>query len=99
MSRLGDVLAGRLPLAETFWTWAVGLGLAVNVAATALSLAALAADLPPAAALALHFAPVPCNIALVVAVWRSAARYAGPRRRAEAARMAVVAWAALLTLL
>lgn len=99
MSRLGDFWAGRLPLAEAFWTWAVAGGLALNVAATGLTLAALAAELPPALAVAVHLAPAPLNVALAVAVWRSAARYDGPRAWAEAARAAAVAWAALLMLI
>jgi hypothetical protein len=33
-----------------------------------------------------------------VGVWRSAARYDGPPLRAEAARIAVLAWAGLLVL-
>ena len=99
MSRLGDLWAGRLPLVEAFWVWAVGVGLAVNLAATALTLGALSAGLPPAAAVAAHLVPAPVNVALAIAVWRSAGRYEGPRRWAEGARVSAVGWAGLLMLL
>lgn len=98
MSRLADFWNGRLPLAEAFWVWAVFVGLTLNVAATGLTLAALAAQLPPAAALAIHLAPAPLDVALAVGVWRSAGRYAGPRHRADMARAAAVVWAGVLTL-
>lgn len=98
MSALGDLWAGRLPLAEAFWKHAVLIGFAANVAATGGALAAVAADLPGVLALAIHLSPVPYTAACAVGVWRSAARYDGPPLRAEAARIAVLAWAGLLVL-
>jgi hypothetical protein len=97
--RLADLWAGRLPLGEAFWIWAVGVGLALNVAASAAMLGMLAAGLPGALALAVHLAPAPYNLAVVVAIWRSAAAYDGPPGNAAAARVAVVVWAAFLMLI
>lgn len=99
MSRLGDLWAGRLPLGAAFWTWGVGVGAAVNLVATGGMMAAAAAGLPGAVALAIHLAPLPYNAAVAVGVWRSADRYEGPRLWAEAARVAAVVLAAVLTLL
>lgn len=99
MSRLGALWAGRVALAEAFWLWAVAGGLVLNLAFTALTFAVLAADLPGAVAVAAHLAPAPANVALAVAVWRSAARYEGPRHWAEGARVSAVAWAGLLMLI
>lgn len=98
MSRMAALWAGRLPLVEAFWLWAVGGGLALNLGATFLMLALLTAELPAALALAVNFAPVPANVALAVGVWRSADRYEGPRHWADAARAGGVAWAAFLML-
>lgn len=99
MSRLGALWAGRLPLAEAFWLWAVAGGLALNLAASALTLAALAAGLPGGLAVAVHLLPAPVNAVLAVGVWRSAARYEGPHHWAEGARVSAVAWAGLLMLI
>lgn len=99
MRRLADLWAGRLPLGEAFWIWAVGVGLALNVTASAAMLGMLAVDLPGALALAIHLAPAPYNVAVAIAVWRSAAAYEGPPGNAAAARVAVLAWAAFLMLI
>ena len=99
MSRLADLWAGRLPLAEAFWSWAAVVGIAVNAAATAGTFAVIAADLPAWLALVVHLVPLPYNAAIAVGVWRSAAHYQGPRHWADAARAVVLVWAALLTLL
>jgi len=93
---IGDLWAGQLPLGEAFWKHAVAIGFAVNLAATTGGLSVLIADGPSAAALAVYLSPVPYMVACVVGVWRSAARHAGPPRQAEAARVAVLVWAALL---
>jgi hypothetical protein len=95
---LGDLWSGRLGLAEAFWTWAVLIGLTVNMVFTGATLAVVATDGPALLALALHLAPVPYNLAIAVGVWRSAAAYDGERQWADLARAAVVAWAMFLTL-
>ena len=99
MRRLGNLWSGRLPLGQAFWIYAVFIGATVNIAATAAMLGALAAGLHGVLALTMHLSPLPYTAAFVVGVWRSAARHDGARHHAEAARIAVVAWAVVLTLL
>ena len=98
MRTLADLWHGRLPLARAFWTHAVLIGLALNVAATGGMLAALAAGLPAALALAVHLSPLPYYLACAVGVWRSAAGHEGPPHEAELARAAVIVWVAVLLL-
>ena len=97
MRQLSALWRGQLPLGEAFWTYAVLIGAAVNIAATAGTMTALAADLNGILALAIHLLPLPYNAAMVVGVWRSAALHDGPRHHAEIARISVVIWAALLS--
>lgn len=99
MRRLGNLWHGRLPLGDAFWIYGILIGAMVNIAATGASLAALAAGLNGVAALVIHLSPLPYNAAMVVGVWRSAARHDGPRYHGQAAQIAVLAWAALLTVL
>lgn len=49
--------------------------------------------------MAFHLAPAPINLALAVAVWRSAGTYEGPRQWVEAARVSAIGWTGLLMLL
>ena len=87
MSRLRALWAGDLPLGEAFWTYAVTIGLTVNVVTSLLFLALIAADRPLAALFAGYVCSVPYNVVAVVGVWRSAARYQGERAHAELARL------------
>jgi hypothetical protein len=43
--------------------------------------------------------PIPYNLFMLVAVWRSAERYTGPRERAELARAVIILWTAAECLL
>lgn len=90
---------GDLPLATAFWEYAVAYGSILNLLTTFVSFAVLAMKGSTALAVALHIMPLPYNVAVVVGVWRSAARYAGERRWAEIARVAVIVWALLASLL
>lgn len=93
---LKDLWAGRLPLADAFWTYAVFWGVLVNIGATAAALALLvaakaaagatAAHAAALAAAALHALPIPFNVVVLVGVWRSAARPDHPRLAGLAAR-------------
>lgn len=90
--------AGKLPLRQAFWDYAVFYGLLINLATHGVFLALLMND-ANAVLVALAFAlPVPYNILVAVAVWRSAARYRGPKRWAELARLGIVIWMIGLTL-
>lgn len=78
---------GNLALADAFWNWAVFGGLIVNVTSTAAFLFLIVADRPVAAAVTGYVVSVPYNIAVVVGVWRSAARFEGEPRWADLARI------------
>lgn len=98
MTRLRSLWLGELPLGEAFWTWAIGIGLVVNVATSALFLAMIAADRPWTALFLGYALSVPYNVVAVVGVWRSADRHEGPAVHAELARAATVIVMLLLTL-
>lgn len=85
---------GALPLPRAFWDWAILGGFFVNLAATAASLALVVAGVHVFWPLAVHLAPLPYNILVLVAVWRSAVAYAGPPVWAKLARLAIVVWTA-----
>jgi hypothetical protein len=97
--RLGDLWRGELPLGSAFWTYAVLIGATANIAATAAMMTALAAGAHGVVGLAIHLSPLPYNVTMTVGVWRSAARHSASPHHAQAARIAVVAWAILLSLL
>ena len=91
--------AGQLPLGEAFWKYALLYGTLASLLATGLALASLAAGLPAAAALAIHFLALPYLLAAVVGVHRSASRYTGPALWARAAEIGVILWAILMAVL
>jgi hypothetical protein len=88
MAKLRSLWLGRLSLDEAFWTWAIGIGLLVNLTTSALFLALITADRPWAALFVGYVLSVPYNILATVGVLRSAARYDGPALHAELARIA-----------
>ena len=90
MRKLRSLWLGELPLGEVFWTWAIGIGLLVNLTTSALFLALISADRPWSALFVGYALSVPYNILAGVGVWRSAARYEGSAFHAEAARMATL---------
>ena len=85
--------AGNVPLARVFWQYAMIGGTALNGVATLLAMALLAADAPALLALAAFALPIPYNLFVLVAVWRSASAYQGPRLLADLARITSVIWA------
>lgn len=108
LARLKDLWAGRLRLADAFWTYAVFWGLLFNIAATlaafAIVVAAKAAagggdggSLAALAALAVHLLPLPYNVVSLVGVWRSAGRPDIPAPVSLAARTVTVALFVLFT--
>lgn len=90
---------GQVALGRAFWEYAVVYGSLANLVTTILAFAVLAAGGAGLLALAVHLLALPYNVAAVVGVWRSAARYRGPAGRADLARAGVVVWAILATLL
>ncbi|WP_245458621.1 MULTISPECIES: hypothetical protein [unclassified Mesorhizobium] len=69
-----DVPGDRL-----FWRDMMMVGTAINIASSALALVLLGLKLPLGVVLAVHFAPVPYNIFLTLAVWRTAEKSAGAK--------------------
>ena len=90
MRNLRSLWLGELPLGEAFWTWAIGIGLTVNLTTSALFLALIAADRPWSALFVGYALSMPYNVLASVGVWRSAARYEGSAAYAEAARIATL---------
>ncbi|HSA80621.1 MAG TPA: hypothetical protein VLE23_07340 [Geminicoccaceae bacterium] len=92
-SFLRRLWAGEIPLARVFWHYAMIGGSVLNVAATLLAMALLAADAPAVFALVAFALPIPYNLFVLVAVWRSASAYEGPRLLADLARVTCLIWA------
>lgn len=91
--------AGAVPLASAFWSYAMIGGTALNVATTLLAMALVAMDAPAVVAVIVFALPIPYNLLVLVAVWRSAGAYQGLRIWADLARGAILAWAAAAILL
>jgi hypothetical protein len=92
-----DLWAGRVPLARAFWGYAICWGFLINIVATILALALVVAGAPNPVVLAVHLAPIPWNVLVVVGVWRSAGSADVSPGWAIAARVASTAWTILLT--
>lgn len=97
MRKLRSLWLGELPLDEAFWTWAITIGLLVNLTTSALFLVLITADRPWAALLVGYAPSVPYNAVALVGVWRSAARYPGPAVHADLARIATAVAMLLLS--
>jgi hypothetical protein len=97
-SRLRKLWRGELPLADAFWNYAIIYGSILNLLATIGALAILAIRWPALLALAVHLAPLPYNVVVVVGVWRSAGGDRGSPHWALLARILVIVWAAIATL-
>lgn len=83
---------GQVPLTVLLWRDMIGVGTLINLIATVLALAAMVQGAHPALALTLHFAPLPYNVFLFVALWRS------PHRDVVTSTLAAV-WLAAVTLI
>jgi hypothetical protein len=70
---------GAVPLDRLFWRDLVLVGTAINIASSVAALILLGLKLPLAFALAAHFAPVPYNLFLTFAVWRTAEKAGGAK--------------------
>jgi hypothetical protein len=98
MTNLVALSRGELPLREAFWTWAVTVGLLVNVMTSMLFLILIMQDLAWAALLIGYGVSLPYNVVATVGVWRAAVRYDGPAIHADLARGATVLLMAALSL-
>lgn len=90
--------SGDMPLVRAFWDVAVIGGLLLNASTSIAAFALFTTELSAWVGVAVFLLPLPYNLLAVVAVWRSAARYPGPRHWATAARIAVLLWIATVTL-
>jgi len=88
---------GLVPLDRLFWRDMLLVGTSISVATSAVALLLLGAKAPLAAALAVHFAPVPYNVFLFLAVWRTAA--AQPGLLAAIAQVVAALWLIAASLL
>jgi hypothetical protein len=98
VSRIRALWNGEVPLAHVFWSWAIIYGSLANLATTAVALAGIVLGWPGWLAVLIFFLPLPYNVLMVAAVWRSADRYQGDAVWAHAARIAILVWAAIATL-
>ena len=90
--------AGDLPLRQAFWDYAVFWGVLLNLVTHGMFFALLLND-ANSMLVALAFAlPIPYNLLVIVAVWRSAGRYSGPKKWADLARLGTVVCMIGLTL-
>jgi len=87
-----------VPLVRAFWTYAVLLGVAVNVLTSGAFLALVAADQPFAALAVGYGLSIPYNIVATVGVWRAARRYDGDPAHAQLARVVTLVGMLLLSL-
>ncbi len=98
MAKLVALWSGHLALDEVFWTWAVTVGLLINIATSILFFVLILQDCLVAALIAGYAVSAPYNVMATVGVWRSAAHYAGPSLHADLARIASVILMTALTL-
>jgi hypothetical protein len=87
---LGAMWRGEVPLSQVVWRDMVLVGTVLNIVAMGLAFLVVVLGASMTAFIAIHFLPVPYNIFLVAAVWRSAER--APVDQAWAARIGSVAW-------
>jgi hypothetical protein len=97
MRKLRALWSGELPLGEAFWTFAIGIGLLVNLSTSALFLALISFDRPWAALFVGYVLSVPYNFVALVGVWRSAGRYQGQALHADLARIVTLVAMLLLS--
>jgi hypothetical protein len=97
MTKLRALWSGDLPLGEAFWTFAIGIGVLVNLASSVLFLALITLDRPFAALFVGYVLSAPYNVVALVGVWRSAARYQGEALHADLARIVTLVVMLLLS--
>jgi hypothetical protein len=97
--RITALWRGEIPLPLAFWRLALLIGSLINLLATGLMLIAIASGLPAELAILVHFLPLPYNLLVLIAVWRSAMRYQGPPALATAAQLVTALWFALMLII
>ena len=97
LTRIKNLWAGDVPLKQAFWDYAVIYGLLLNLITDFAFFALLINDANTALVVLAFALPLPYNVLVAVAVWRSAGRYPGPKKWAEWARVGTVIWMVVLT--
>ncbi|NGO49573.1 hypothetical protein [Allomesorhizobium camelthorni] len=97
MSFFASRWRGEAPLDRLFWRDMVLVGTVLNVAALVTALLLLGLKVSPVVAVAVYFSPVPYNIFLFAAVWRTAE--ATGNARAAFFRSAALIWVVAATIL
>lgn len=87
----------QVPLGTLFWRDMIVVGTLINIAATFAGLMALGLKADLAVAMLVFFSPLPYNIFLVGAVWRTAELV--PAERAWTVRFGAAAWLVIASLL
>ena len=88
--RIKALWSGEIPLDIVFWRFAVIYGLLLNTATSLLFMALLVNAAGYVWLIPAFLLPIPYNLLIIVAVWRSAGRYEGPRQWVDWARFATV---------
>jgi hypothetical protein len=97
MSFFASRWRGEAPLDRLFWRDMVLVGTVLNLLTTAAAILLLGLKTPMAIVLAVHFSPVPYNLFLFAAVWRTAD--AAGNARAVFFRSAALIWVVAATIL
>ena len=97
VKQIRDLWHGAVPLDQAVWWYAVAYGLAVNLLTSLLFLVLLVNDAATPLLVIAFVSPIPFNLFVLVAVWRSADRYQGPRKWADLARVGTLIWMIILT--
>ena len=88
---------GEVPLATVFWNDMLFVGTTVNIMTTFVAMGLLTLGVPTMPIVLTYFAPLPFNLFLVAAVWRSAENAAATT--GFAARCASLVWLVAATAL
>jgi hypothetical protein len=81
---------GNVQLGQLLWQDTILYGTAINVAAAVVALLLYASDAPVLIGTAIYFSPLPYNVYLVAAVWRTTAAAQEPW--ATGARILALLW-------
>lgn len=98
MSAFLRLYRGELPLETAFWTWAVIIGLIVNISSTVLFLVLIMADQPLWAFIAGYGYSIPYNVIATIGVMRSARHEKDNPLFARIAPIVTLAGMAVLTI-
>jgi hypothetical protein len=90
---------GGLPLGRAFWFWGILGGGVVSLLTTVLALTLITAGAPAWLAALVLAAHIPWNLILLLGVWRSAERPEVNRDTAWLARLAIVVWVIVISVL